>query len=103
MAHFRCTPCRARVRRDGGVAEHLNDLCPGCGGPLEPVARPEELIGLQALPTRPPARATIADHVRAVIAFNDAARAQDEVASTTATGSGGVGRASPPSCRGDLS
>ena len=105
VTHFRCTPCRARLWRDGGPAEHLDDLCPGCGGPLEPVARTEELVGLQALRTRPPARATIADHVRAVIAFNDAARAraQDEVASRTATTFEGVGRASPPSCRGDLS
>ena len=105
VTHFRCTPCRARLWRDGGPTEHLDDPCPGCGGPLEPVARTEELVGLQALRTRPVARATIADHVRAVIAFNDAARAraQDEVASTTATRSEGVGRASPPSCRGDLS
>jgi hypothetical protein len=77
VANFRCTPCRARVWRDGGVAEHLNDLCPGCGGPLEPVARAEELVGLRALRRRPPARATIADHVRAVIAFHDAARETD--------------------------
>jgi len=75
VAHFRCTPCRARVWRDGGVAEHLNDLCPGCGGPLEPVARAEELVGLRALRRRPPARPTIADQVRAVIASHDAARA----------------------------
>jgi hypothetical protein len=74
VAHFRCTPCRARVWRDGDAAEHLDDLCPGCGGPLEPVARAEELVGLRALRRRPPARATIGDHVRAVIASNDAAR-----------------------------
>jgi NAD-dependent SIR2 family protein deacetylase len=75
MAHFRCTPCRARVWRDGGVAEHAGDLCPACGGPLEPVERAEELVGLRALRPRPPAGRTIADHVRGVIAFHDAARA----------------------------
>ena len=75
MAHFKCTPCRARVWRDGDVAGHVNDLCPGCGGPLEPVARAEDLVGLRALRPRTPARATIADHVRAVIASHDAARA----------------------------
>jgi hypothetical protein len=75
VAHFRCTPCRARVWRDGGVAEHAGDLCPGCGGPLEPVERAEELIGLRALRSRPSAGRTIADHVRVVIAIQDAARA----------------------------
>jgi hypothetical protein len=75
VAHFRCTPCRARVWRDGSVAEHVGDLCPGCGGPLEPVERAEELVGLRALRARSSAVMTIADHVRAVIAFNDAARA----------------------------
>lgn len=63
------------MRRDGGGAEHLNDLCPGCGGPLEPVVRAEELVGLRALHGRPSAPATIGDHVRAVIASHDAARA----------------------------
>jgi hypothetical protein len=75
VAHFRCTPCRARVERDGGVGEHLSDPCPGCGGTLEPVARAEELVGLRALGRRPPATASIADQVRAVIASHDAARA----------------------------
>jgi hypothetical protein len=70
VTHFRCTPCRARVWRDGGA-----ELCPGCGGPLEPVERAEQLVGLRALGPRPPAKATIGDHVRAVIALNDAARA----------------------------
>jgi hypothetical protein len=75
MAHFRCRPCRARVWRDGGVAEHLGDLCPGCGGPLEPVERAEELVGLRALRARPSTGRTLADQVRVVIAFHDAARA----------------------------
>ena len=74
MAHLRCTPCRARVWREGGAGEHAGDLCPGCGGPLEPIERLEELVGLRALRTRPSARATVGDHVRAVIAFHDAAR-----------------------------
>ena len=61
--------------RDGGAAEHLGDLCPGCAGPLEPVERAEELVGLRALRARPSAGGTIADHVRGVIAFHDASRA----------------------------
>ena len=74
MAHFKCAACRARVWRDGDADEHARDLCPGCGGPLEAVARAEEIIGLRALRTRPRAPQTIADHVRETIARNDAAR-----------------------------
>lgn len=77
MAHFRCTPCRARTWRDPGIAEHLDDPCPSCGGPLEPVARAEDLMGLRALARPRSARGTIADQVRAVIASHDAARARD--------------------------
>jgi hypothetical protein len=74
MAHFKCAACRARVWRDGAADLHARDLCPGCGGPLEAVARAEELIGLRALRMRPHAPRTIADHVRATIARNDAER-----------------------------
>jgi hypothetical protein len=74
MAHFKCEACRARVWRDGDAAAHARDLCPGCGGPLEAVARAEEIIGLRALRTRPRARQSIADQVRETIARNDAAR-----------------------------
>jgi hypothetical protein len=74
MAHFKCAACRARVWRDGEAAAHARDLCPGCGGPLEAVARAEEIIGLRALRTRPRAPQTLADQVRETIARNDAAR-----------------------------
>jgi hypothetical protein len=74
MAHFKCAACRARIWRDGDADVHARDLCPGCGGPLEAVARAEELIGLRALRIRPHAPRTIADDVRATIARNDAER-----------------------------
>jgi hypothetical protein len=74
MAHFKCAACRVRVWRDGDADRHARDLCPGCGGPLEAVARAEEIIGLRALGTRPRAHHTLADHVRETIARNDAAR-----------------------------
>jgi hypothetical protein len=74
MAHFKCAACRARVWREGDAAAHARDLCPGCGGPLEAVARAEEIIGLRALRSRPRATQTIADHVRDTIARNDAER-----------------------------
>jgi hypothetical protein len=74
VAHFKCATCRARVWREGDAAAHARDLCPGCGGPLDAVARAEEIVGLRALRTRPHDPLTIADHVRATIARNDAAR-----------------------------
>ena len=76
MAHFKCATCRARVWRDGDADSHTGDLCPGCAGPLEPVVRAEDLIGLRALRVRPRPMRTIADHVRDTIARNDAARAR---------------------------
>lgn len=53
MPHFKCLPCSARVWRDGFADEHLDDLCPGCGGPLEPVDQLSELVGLRSLGARP--------------------------------------------------
>jgi hypothetical protein len=53
MAHSRCVTCRARVWREGNPADHLRDLCPGCGGSLEPVSDLSELIGLRSLRARP--------------------------------------------------
>jgi hypothetical protein len=82
MAHSKCLTCRARVWRDGTAAEHLDDLCPGCGGPLEPVVELSELVGLRSLRARPrrePGRspdlsARIAAQIRETIARNDAQR-----------------------------
>ena len=62
--------------REGDANDHGDDLCPGCGGPLEAVVHAEELIGLRALRTRPRERRSIADQVRDTIARNDAARMQ---------------------------
>jgi len=71
MTHFKCVACRSRVWREGPADR---DLCPGCGGPLEAVARAEELIGLRALGTRPRPNRAIADQIRETIARHDAAR-----------------------------
>jgi NAD-dependent SIR2 family protein deacetylase len=76
MAHFKCTTCVARVWREGDAADHELDLCPGCGGPLVPVGRAADVIGLRALRTRPHTGRSIADEVRARIARNDAARVE---------------------------
>jgi hypothetical protein len=81
VPHSRCLTCVARVWRDGPASDHVEDLCPGCGGPLEAVADLSELIGLRALRTpprhahRPPDRsARISQQIRETIARNDAER-----------------------------
>ena len=82
MAHSKCVACTARVWRDGDPADHLRDLCPGCGGPLEPVGELSELIGFRSLRARPrPARRALPDRsqriaaeIRETIARHDAER-----------------------------
>jgi hypothetical protein len=82
MAHFKCLRCRSRVWRDGPADEHADDLCPGCGNPLETVAELSALIGLRSLQARrgparrtPPERsARISQQIRDTIALNDAER-----------------------------
>jgi hypothetical protein len=79
MAHSKCLSCRARVWREGSSSE---DLCPGCGGPLELVSDLSELIGLRCLRARPrslrPSSSErferISEQIREQIARNDAER-----------------------------
>jgi hypothetical protein len=80
MAHFKCSSCRARVWREGHAADHLDDLCPGCGGPLEAAGELSELVGLRSLRARPrlqrspDASARISEQIRQTIARHDAER-----------------------------
>ena len=82
MAHLKCLTCRARVWRDVTAADHLDDLCPGCGGPLEHVGELAELVGLRSLRARPKREhrrppdesARISAQIRETIARNDAER-----------------------------
>jgi hypothetical protein len=81
MAHSKCLPCSARVWRDGPGSDHVDDLCPGCGGPLEAVTDLSELVGLRALRARPRVAdrlpdlsARISEQIRETIARNDAER-----------------------------
>ena len=79
MAHSKCLSCRARVWRERSSPD---DLCPGCGGPLEPVGELAELVGLRSLRARPkqerrwaPDESTrISAQIRETIARNDAER-----------------------------
>jgi hypothetical protein len=79
MAHAKCVTCTARVWREGEAADHLDDLCPGCGGPLAPVADLSELVGLRALRVRPRGRRDdrskqVSDEIRKSIARHHAER-----------------------------
>jgi hypothetical protein len=84
MAHSRCLTCKARVWREGDPADHFRDLCPGCGGPLEPVSDLSTLVGFRSLRARPrlvrrapPDRSPrIAAEIRQTIARHDAERQQ---------------------------
>jgi hypothetical protein len=82
MAHSKCLTCRARVWREGDPADHVRDLCPGCGGPLERVSDLSELVGFRSLRARPRSAGTalpdrsqrIAAEIRETIARHDAQR-----------------------------
>ena len=82
MAHSKCLSCRARVWREGPARDHLDDLCPGCGGPLEVVAELSELVGLRSLRARPrrsggdasDLSARISQQIRETIVRNDSER-----------------------------
>jgi hypothetical protein len=70
------------VWREGDPADHRRDLCPGCGGPLEPVSDLSKLIGFRSLRAQPrsvgrarPDRSQrISAEIRETIARNDAER-----------------------------
>ena len=82
MPHFKCLRCRSRVWRDGPAADQADELCPGCGNPLEKVGELSELVGLRSLRGRPgSARMTSSDRsarisqqIRETIARHDAER-----------------------------
>jgi hypothetical protein len=82
MAHVKCLSCCSRVWRDGPAADHLQDLCPGCGGPLDAVTELSELVGLRSLRARPrrdprhapDLSARISEQIRETIARHDSER-----------------------------
>ena len=82
MAHFKCVRCWARVWHEASGAEQLDELCPGCGDPLEPAGGLPELVGLRCLRARPKpghrtppdVTAQIWEQIRDTIARNDAER-----------------------------
>ena len=82
MAHSKCLSCRARVWREGAAGE---DLCPGCGGPLQTVAELSELVGLRRLWVRRRPRAAR----RRTTSSGSPSRSASRSCATTPTANGG--------------
>jgi hypothetical protein len=52
MPHLKCIRCRTRYYTPGDRADPIEDLCPGCGSPFEPVGELSELVGFRAITAR---------------------------------------------------
>jgi hypothetical protein len=52
MPHLKCVRCRTRYYTPDDRAGPIEDLCPGCGSPFEPVGDLSELVGFRAVTTR---------------------------------------------------
>jgi hypothetical protein len=53
MPHSKCVACKTRLDSSGAPAEMVGDLCPSCGGLLEPVGSLIEVIGFRRITRRP--------------------------------------------------
>ena len=53
MPHFKCVGCKARLYSTAARADLLDDLCPRCGSPLEPVGKLAEIVGFQSMSLEP--------------------------------------------------
>ena len=49
MPHFKCEGCRTRLYSAAARADLVDDLCSGCGSPLEPVGELAEIVGFQSV------------------------------------------------------
>jgi hypothetical protein len=47
--------CKTRLSSSGAPAEMVGELCPGCGGLLEPVGSLVEVVGFRRITRRPTA------------------------------------------------
>ena len=53
MPHSKCVDCKIRLYSAGAPAEMVGELCPGCGGLLEPVGSLVEVVGFRRVTRRP--------------------------------------------------
>ena len=49
MPHFKCVACKARLYSEASPADLVDDRCPRCGSPLEPVGELAEIVGFQSI------------------------------------------------------
>lgn len=49
MPHTKCVACKTRLFRAPGPTDEIGDLCPGCGGLLEPVDSLAEIVGFRSI------------------------------------------------------
>ena len=52
MPHSKCVACKTRLYSAGAPAEMVGELCPGCGGLLEPVGSLVEVVGFRRITRR---------------------------------------------------
>jgi hypothetical protein len=53
MPHFKCLGCKTRLYSAAPRVDLVEDLCPRCGAPLEPVGRLTEIMGFQSMAREP--------------------------------------------------
>lgn len=53
MPHSKCVACKTRLTSSGAPAEMVGELCPSCGGLLEPVGSLVEVVGYRRITLRP--------------------------------------------------
>jgi hypothetical protein len=52
MPHSKCVACKTRLYSSGAPAEMVGELCPSCGGLLEPVKSLVEVVGYRRITRR---------------------------------------------------
>jgi hypothetical protein len=52
MPHSKCVACKTRLHTTGAPAELVGELCPDCGGLLEPVGSLVEVVGYRHITLR---------------------------------------------------
>jgi hypothetical protein len=52
MSHSKCVACKTRLDSSGAPAEMVGELCPSCGGLLEPVGNLIEVVGFRRITQR---------------------------------------------------
>jgi hypothetical protein len=52
MPHSKCVACKTRLYRRGAPPALVGELCPECGGLLEPVSNLAEVVGFRRITRR---------------------------------------------------